>query len=153
MASKKNMFRPDLVKDEQKFRVAALTFGEATGQSDAVKKMVASSVFNRAAENKKSLGGSDLDSVMNRRNQYYSVSDKDALNKNPFKQAATMQFKNERDAKEFSKLQDLVDDLEANPKRRTPGTYFLKPNEAPALKKNLRKIGRVGEYEAFVEKK
>lgn len=142
---KRNLPRPDLVKDEQALRLGNMIFGEVGGvKGEDAARMVGSTAINRLDSKRDKEFGIDMDEVLQK--GYYAVKDKDPLNKNPWLRATTTNLSG-MEANKYSKVLDVAHNLfNRIEKPSTSAEFYFKENEAKSLKKKLRKVGSEGEY-------
>lgn len=138
-------------QDEQKLRLANLIFGEVGSQDDDTKNMVGSTVLNRLTD-KKHRYGRNIDDVMNKKNAYYAVKDKNGKMSDEYKKAAKLNFTNENEEQNFDDSMTVAENLFAGEEEPSEGTHYFKKNEAVSLKKKMIKVDDVGKYGVFNDK-
>jgi hypothetical protein len=128
--------------------IAKAVHGEGAGASKEFRKMVASTILNRAdAGRGKEFGGS-IPEILQK--GYYAVSNPNE----PYKEASSMKFKSKESENSFKETLQLVSGMMKGTIKRYPGLFYFNAKEVARLKKSprefdLSKVRDVGGVDSF----
>jgi hypothetical protein len=128
--------------------IAKAVHGEGAGASKEFRKMVASTILNRADSGRGKEFGNSIPEILTK--GYYAVSNPNE----PYKEASSMKFKSKESENSFKETLQLVSGMMKGTIKRYPGLFYFNNKEITKLKKtpgvfDFKKVQDVGGVDNF----
>ena len=132
---------PNELTDGDLYNITATVYGEVGSLGEDAWEMAASTVFNRRGV--REWKNKPVGQILNE--GYYANQNANV----PFTQAMSGKFANTNEETKFKKMMAMVQAMAKGTRKPVEGQFFFKKNEAKSLKKKLRKVGKVSEYDVY----